>query len=287
MVESNKWQVRRSGQIRGPYPYSVLEKLAKIGRLKENDDLSHDGENWKSAGDFEGLFEHSDADLLLKDDERSGLDRRDNDSASEDEKQKRQGKERRKPESEEEIARRRGRTKLLETIKENREEDHFPFKAIFISLFLILLLGFVLKSSDRSALTDCGTPAAPGVNWDNCSFDRLILKGKDLSRASIRNAVLSRVNLQNGILVESNFSYTDLSGGNFKNANFDKAILKGVNLQSANLSSASLKQVDLSHADLRGAKLDNVDLSQAILDKAIWLDGSYCAKGSVGNCLPE
>ena len=287
MVESKTWQVRRSGQIRGPYPYSVLEKLARAGRLKQSDELSHDSENWKSADDFPGLFEGPDEGLLLKDDERSGFDRRDNEPDSESDQQKRQGKDRRKSESEEEITRRRGRTKLLETIKDNREEDHFPFKTISISLLLIILLGFVLKSSDRSTLADCEASAAPEINWDNCSFDKLILKGQDLSRASIRNAVLSRVDLQNGILVESNLAYTDLSGGNFKNASLEKAILKGVNLQSANLSSASLKDADLSHADLRGAKLDDADLSQAILDQAIWSDGRFCAKGSVGECLPE
>jgi uncharacterized protein YjbI with pentapeptide repeats len=287
MVESKTWQVRRSGQIRGPYPYSVLEKLARAGRLKQSDELSHDSENWTSAGDFSGLFEESDEGLLLKDDERSGFDRRDNEPVSKSDEQKRQGKDRRQSESEEETSRQRSRTKLLETIKDNREEDHFPFKTIFIALFLIILLGFVLKSSDRSVLVDCEASAKPEVNWDNCKFDRLILKGKDLSRASIRNAVLSKVNLQNGILVESNFSYTDLSGGDLKNANLERAILKGVNLQSANLSSASLIEADLSHADLRGAKLNNADLSQAILDKAIWPDGHYCARGSVGECLQE
>ncbi len=287
MSESKKWQVRRSGQTRGPYSYSVLEKLAKAGRLKQSDELSHDGENWQIAGEFSGFFDRSELNLFLKDDERSGFDRRDTESVSKNDEQKRQEKDRRKAEPEEEITRRRSRTKLLETIKENRVKDNFPLKTIFISLLLLILLGFLLKSSDRTVLTDCRASAQPGVNWDNCSFNKLILTGQDLSRASIRNAVLNGVNLNNGILVESNLSYTDLSGGNLINANLQKAILKGTNLQSANLSFASLKEADLSHADLRNAQLKNADFSQAILDKAIWTDGRFCTNGSVGECLQE
>ncbi len=290
MTDSKTWYVQRSGQVRGPFSYLILTKLARLGRLKETDELSNNRESWSPASDFPELFKESDADLLLKDEERSGWDRREEEPSPDDSteaEKKRQDKDRRQPESEEEVSRRRGRTRLLEAIKESREEDHFPFLAIIVSLVLIVMLGFALKPSGEDLLPDCDEPAHPKVNWDNCTFEKLILKKQNLLRASIRNAELIKANLQGAILLESNLSYSNLSNSNLKNAQLDKAILKGANLQSANLTSASLKGADLSYADLRGAKIDNADLSQANLEKAIWVDGKLCIEGSIGKCLKQ
>jgi len=285
MNEGKKWQVQRAGQIRGPYPFSVIEKLARAGRLKETDELSDDSENWKLAGDFVGLFEGLNSEILLKDDERSGHDRRDKDDLSSNHNQQnRQSKERRQVESDEEISRRVGRAKLLETIKASRVEDHFPVLAIITSILIIVILGFIFNPVEDELVSDCDAPPQAGVIWDNCKFGKLILKRRDLSGASIRNAVLARVNFQDAILVGSNFSYTDLSKGNFNNANLENAILKGANLQSVNFKSVSLIGADLSHADLRGANLENADLSRTVLDEAIWKDGRLCASDSVGTC---
>jgi len=278
--------VRRKGQVRGPYTFRVLEKLAKLGRLKQTDELSSNEVNWKSAGSFTTLFQETDTECLLKDDERSGRDRREKDGLT-NHQLKRQGSDRRQAESDDEIARRRGRTKLLETIKASRVEDHFPLMTIMVSIVIIVFLGFVLSPSKETLSPDCEAPPEPGVIWDNCKFVKLTLRQKDLSGASIRNAVLAGVNLQGADLTGSNFSYTDLSKGNLKKANLEKAVLKGADLRSANLTSASLKDADLSHVDLRGAKMQDADLTQTILDQAIWYDGRLCARDSIGICRPE
>lgn len=288
MTDSKKWFVRRTEQVQGPFTGSILMKLAKLGRLKQTDELSNDKELWKLAGDYPQLFKGVDTDLQLKDEERNGLDRREEEHSSEtstNSSSKRQGEERRQPEPEEEISRRKGRTRLINAMRESRVEDHFPFMAIIASIVLIVILGIVLQRSDQTSVSDCQALPKPEVNWDDCSFNRLNVKNKNLSHASIKNAKMISADLQGAILEAVDFSYTDLSKGNLKNSNLDKAILKGTNLKSVNLTSASLKGADLSYADLSGAKLKGVDLSQAILDKAIWIDGKLCAKGSIGRCI--
>ena len=74
--------VRRNGQVRGPFTYSILEKLAKLGRLEQTDELSTDNKEWKSAGDFSAFFVEVETERLLKDDERSGWDRREEDDST-------------------------------------------------------------------------------------------------------------------------------------------------------------------------------------------------------------
>lgn len=289
MNDSNQWYVRRAGQIRGPFTFNMLTKFARLGRLRQLDELSSDKIHWKLAREFGDLFMPTTTEMLLKDDERSGLDRRElkNLAAVKAGKtvEHREGKERRKVESEDEIHRRKMRTQLLEVIRDNRQEDHFPIIAITLSLVLILSMGLFFSKPKNEAEPDCSSIPASSVNWDNCQLDKLkVIKG-DLSNSSIRNAMLSRADLRGSRLTGSNFSYSNLSGANLSSAMLDQAILKGANLRSADLSSTSLNNADLSYADLRDANLSNADLTGALLDKTIWPDGKLCARGSVGQCL--
>lgn len=289
MNDSNQWHVRRAGQVRGPFTFTILTKLARLGRLRQMDELSSDKIHWKQAKEFSGLFQPTTTEMLLKDDERNGLDRREQKNLAAIKADKtveyREGKDRRKAESEEEIHRRKMRTQLLEVIRDNRQQDHFPIIAIILSLLLIVFTGLFFTTPKHESEPDCSTIPASGVNWDNCQLDKLkVIKG-DLSNSLIRNAMLSRADLHGSRLTESNFSYSNLSNANLSGAVLDQAILKGTNLRSANLSSASLKSADLSYADLRDANLSKADLTSTLLDKAIWPDGKLCAKGSVGQCL--
>ncbi len=285
MADSNKWYVRRSGELKGPFTFSVLEKLARLGRLQPSDELSEDTENWKPAAGYPGLFPKEGITLPLKEDERTGIERRDQKGYQTSSENKRQGKDRRKPESEEEVFRRRGRTQLLQAIRESRKEDHFPATAVIVSLLVIVIIGYLLTPSKNIPEPDCEAPPGPGVFWDNCRFGKLTLKNKDLSEASITNAVLSGANLQGANLSHANLAYTDLRKANLSDAILDRANLKGASLKFADLRSASLKQADLSYVDFRWAKLEGASLDQAILDKAIWVDGTICKPGSIGSCI--
>ena len=60
--------------------------------------------------------------------------------------------------------------------------------------------------------------------------------------------------------------------------------MKGVGLRNADLSYADLSQADLSFADLSGANLGGANLDQTRLGHAIWIDGTKCLPGSIGEC---
>lgn len=290
MTDPKIWYVRRHEQIQGPFAYSILKKLARLGRLKSTDQLSDNKQDWSIAAEHAELFQDCNAEIPLKDEERSGLDRRQEELEQatqpvrlvEDHRQS----DRRKPEGEDTLRRRKERTRLLQDLRQNRPDDHFPKLALVISVLLMVMLGIVMTHSDEElSEPDCSVQPQPNVNWDNCQLAALQAKRSDLTDSSIRNANLIKADLQAAKLVSSNFSYTDLSGSNLKKVQLDKAILKGANLRSANLRSSSLKQADLSYADLRDADLQGADLTLVVLDKAIWIDGRLCRPGSIGQCL--
>lgn len=86
----------------------------------------------------------------------------------------------------------------------------------------------------------------------------------------------------------------NLSGLQLVGINLSKCNLKGIDLSHANLERADLGESDLERADLTGAnlKMSNLRLSgmagtkieRAVLDGAIWRDGTVCCSGSVGQC---
>ena len=65
----------------------------------------------------------------------------------------------------------------------------------------------------------------------------------------------------------------------FYRASFDRLDLRGANLNGAKLAYATFRETTLYAADLTGA-----DLRGTVFDGAIWIDGSVCQAGSVGEC---
>lgn len=90
----------------------------------------------------------------------------------------------------------------------------------------------------------------------------------DLSRADLRGANLSGMNLK-----RVDLSGADLSGSNLVRSNFRRADLREAKLVSANLSLANLRRADLREADLDNAiihtpKLGGADFRRATLRNA-------------------
>lgn len=286
---SHKWYVMRTGKVQGPFSYNILLKLGRLGRLKPTDKLSHDQEKWRKAASYPALFPSESTPIQLKDDERSGLDRRDelnqtNETVGEHQRQK---VDRRSQEAPETIERRKMRTKLLEAINKSHTKDHFPLATIIIAVIVVISLAVMFTPSDEPVDIDCNAPADVGVVWDNCRLSNLSLVEGELNGASIKNADLSGGNFTSARMVKVDFSFSNLNKANFQSANLNNAVLVGVDMQSANLYSVSLRESDLSYADLRGANLKNADLTNALFSKTIWTDGKICAAGSVGECLLE
>ncbi|MDD2540728.1 MAG: pentapeptide repeat-containing protein [Desulfuromonadaceae bacterium] len=81
-------------------------------------------------------------------------------------------------------------------------------------------------------------------------------------------------------LVGLDLSDCSLEGANMRGSNLERANMMGSNLERVDMTGANLKMASFYQSALTAAKLD-----QAVLDGAIWVDKSICAKGSIGECL--
>lgn len=88
---------------------------------------------------------------------------------------------------------------------------------------------------------------------------------------------LSRLHLVGFDLGRCNFRGADLSDSNLERCDLDEAVL-----ERADLSGANMKLTDLRLTGMKGARLD-----RALLDGAIWQDGTICAKNSIGSCREQ
>jgi uncharacterized protein YjbI with pentapeptide repeats len=145
------------------------------------------------------------------------------------------------------------------------------------------------------ALADCSDVPQPEVYWRRCLQDGQDLSNVDLTGATLRDASFKRSDLSGASLVEvdarrAKFVSTVmrnavLDGANLVRADLTSADLTGASLKNADLTSTKLYGANLSGADLTGARIKDTDLLKAVLDEAIWIDGTtICAKGSLGQC---
>ena len=110
-----------------------------------------------------------------------------------------------------------------------------------------------------------------------CNLTDADLTGVNLAYADLRKADLSRANLAGVQLGQANLTDADLTGANLTGAKFYMADLTGANLTGANLTGAKFYNAILS----------NTNLSEANLSEALWIDGTKCRAGSVGECVKE
>lgn len=87
-------------------------------------------------------------------------------------------------------------------------------------------------------------------------------------------------NLSGLNLVGLDLSDCSLEGADMRGSNLERANMMGSNLERVDMTGANLKMASFYQSALTAAKLD-----QAVLDGAIWIDKSICAKGSIGECL--
>ena len=73
---------------------------------------------------------------------------------------------------------------------------------------------------------------------------------------------------------------------NWSGCNLQNRDLSGAKLREANLSGANLMEARLTWANLIGANLIGANLAEANLSDATWIDGTKCAKNSIGKCVP-
>jgi len=293
--KQNLWYIRRSNKVKGPFPSGTLRRFILLGRVKTTDQVSRDNKNWQEVMSVPEVVPrevrkaaaegHLDEVLpvRLSEDERTGRERRRKaDSETYDNLRKGQ---RRKDEPE---LVQRHRNAKQELLREEKKSRRTPYLGIIASTILVLvLIGVGLYIGAPSAIPDpdCSAKAAPGVNWRSCYLDAVSSESVNLEGAILNSSILRAAKLSGSIFRQADMQYADLSGSDLSYAEFNSARMKGINLQNADLTNADLRNSDLTYANLKNSRLGGARIEGARLGKAIWIDGTVCATGSVGRCI--
>ncbi|TCV90197.1 pentapeptide repeat-containing protein [Sulfurirhabdus autotrophica] len=299
------WFIKQGEAINGPFPAGVITQYLLLGRVTPTYMVSLDKITWSPISDFdeflpETLPEQSPGNIVFQKPphwqiERISASRRWIDERTRDRRLEEL------PTSEAPKRRKRIDRRMIESNEIRALRKHFLYQSfnrplklsdlplLSISLGLIvfaMLLYFYPVNPVKVDLgpiqADCHQAAKPQVNWKGCDMRGIWLRGVNLSSSNLNHTNLNSVELSN-----SNLSYVNLANADISYGRLNNAVLLGANLKQANLSYAELRGADLSQADLRGAKLDGVAIVGAKLDNAVWPDGSICAPGSIGHCIPK
>ena len=283
------WYVKTKGEVEGPFPSGAIRRSLLLGRFLRDDQVSVDKIAWAPVTDvpevmppeIKRALNEGDPELLrarLREDERTGLDRR----------KSRDGrltvKERRKAEPVLVEQHREAKTALRQ-ISLKRD---FPIVGVgVISLLVLVAMGYGLYLGGPQVLPDpdCSSAPVAGIDWHNCRSDNLVADTADLEGANLGNVSFRYSRFTGARLNRADLRYADLSSSDLSHAELREADMKGSTLRNTDLSYSDLTGADLRYADLTGANLGGALLTGAVLDHAIWPDGRKCAEGSLGNCL--
>ncbi len=290
------WFIRRSDSIKGPFPSGTLRRFMLLGRVLPSDQVSLDRKNWQGVMHVpevvppeirKAAAEGNLYDVLpvrLGEDERNGVERR---GSEEDLKYKNKRKGQRRKNEPELIKRHQlSKTQLIEQYKKRRV-PYLAFLIVAILVFVSVGAGLYLGSPDAIPDPDCHAKATPGVNWRSCRLDAVSYESADLQGAVLNSAILRMAKLSGSDIKNADMQYADLSGSDLSYSEITDAKMKGINLQNADLTNTDLTNSDMSYANLQNAKLGGAKIDGVVLTKAIWIDGSVCGPGSVGQCIRQ
>lgn len=283
------WYIKKQNTVKGPFPSAIIINHLTLGRLTLQDEVSKDKSQWQRIIALPELHPSSDETEKKQKqkrqlDERTGLDRRQNEQQPSAYAQQR-GQDRRASESAEVIRRRQFHGLLMQKFKHTQPSLVWPLALIFSTLTLLALLAVFFPKLLPVPLPNCSSPPAQSVNWNNCLKPNIDLSNLDLTAAELRNSQMKNANMMNTTLASADIAYADLRNSNMSYSDLHNATLLGANLKQADLSYANLKSADLAYADLSKANLGSSVLDGARLDHAIWVDGRQCAENSIGRCI--
>ncbi len=299
MGEHRLWYIRRDGgEPRGPFPVKVIRQHLLLGRIRPDDEASHDGHRWGPVSGFDELVpeemkgDMSDPEVRARfeaarrwADERLAIDRRTVNGPTTH--PDRRGRERRATEPQETVTARQLKTRMIVEKRQLRGGKALALASAVVALVLLIWGAVAITPRPPVPEVDCGAAPAPGIHLTSCNLRGRQWAGVDLSGAHARNADLSGSNLSRAIAREADFAYADLTRARITGADFRGARLIGADLQLAILRGTDLRGADLAYANLFRADLAGANLEGARLERAVWIDGSICRKGSVGQCLPS
>lgn len=297
MVEENKtvkryWYVRHNNHISGPYSAGLIKRQVLLGRIKKDDEFSHDQIGWKY---LDQLAELMPAEMMLSPDDPTAKQRllaaqrwaddRDYDQSKPD---AWQGERRHREEGGSHQRRQHNHVIADKLAKSKRETKKNVLLMVLIISTIAAIMGFYFSSTEPVVdnPNDCSVPAGPGVDWSNCFMQGASLNNLNLDGARMTSVNLIGADLSHTSLIGADLSYSLMSMIKGKAVNFSSATMVGVNLNGADLRQANLSNTDLSYANLSSANISGANFTGAKLDKARWVDGNICAIGSIGHCKP-
>lgn len=278
------WYVRHGGKVSGPFPTKVVANNTLSGLFLPDDEVSQDQAEWKRLSSVAELLPPELLELRNETDpeqrrwleERLKAARRWADQRTHEERRHAEmpgedgrGEERRSGGADSDVLSLPHHHEAVP--QDGGARRYLGVVAGLGAMMLLVALGLVyyrpvnpVKVEVVPVQPQCGTAAAPGVNWNGCDKQGALLRGVDLKRGNLDYA---------------NLSSADLSGSSLVGAS-----LVGANFKAADLSNTDLSLADLSNADLTAANLVSAKLAGAVLDHAIWTDGRVCVAGSLGRC---
>ncbi|MEW5757098.1 MAG: pentapeptide repeat-containing protein [Pseudomonadota bacterium] len=304
MNKPSFWYVRSGGEVRGPFPARTVADFLLLGRLTPNDEVSADKSEWSALKDRPNFVLEAlriDPADPQKEGKLKAAARRADERLLETPFAETHGG---SPAERRQGTRAAPPHRPLPHEGKRRSVSTIPILAAIGGLILISLAAYLLQPEQPIVAGECLAPPGPGVNWVNCRVVNSDLNHRNLSQAKLQNVDFSGTNLTYARVVNSDLSYSMLPGADLRYADFSGSVLKGATLreaqaqaarfdhadlshavlEKANLMNASLMGADLRQANLAAANLSGARLTDARLDDAIWVDGTVCAKGSLGKC---
>jgi hypothetical protein len=276
------WYVRKSGQVRGPFPGPQIEELLRSGEIAPSDELSLDAEQWlpvRESGLFHGkphpakpaqsgvegawLDEREKARVRWEEGVEASAEALDDASVPD--------------------------ARRIESLRANHEATRAMLDAeasrrpslliAMVGLLVLVLAGLLIwfgqgedtLQTSIGKVSDCHAAPASGVSWSACDKSGISLTGADL-----QSMILSRSRFDGATLAGVNLSYADLSRASLRGANLAGANLTGANLDGADLTGADLTRADLRYASFKQALIEGVRFDQVVVGKTTWVGGQLC-----------
>lgn len=288
MSSRQVWYVKSNGEIRGPWPAGLISRYVLLGRVRKEDEVSHDAKHWRALAEVPELIPR-----LLRADpgdphvrERLSAARRWADERLIERRlhraEERERNDRRAAEDETVVGSRKDRAQARRALPA-REKRQFIFVASLCLASVAVLLA-VYRPPSQAFQPACGATPHPQVNWNNCALEGARLAQADLARASLNSANLVGASLPGSSLTKADASFANFSLADLSRADLRDAKLVGAIMRNARLNEARLQNANLSYANLTGADVTLAKFDGAKLDHAIWVDGGLCAAGSTGRC---
>ena len=136
----------------------------------------------------------------------------------------------------------------------------------------------IALSIDPAAAANCKAEPAPNVDWQECSKDRLMLGGSDLTGANLagadfnytdfRGTNLTGANLEKATLVRASLAGAAADKANFAKIEAYRTSFAGISAQGASFASAEIQRADFSSANLTGVDFEKAELGRANFTKA-------------------